>query len=153
MIEYIITSLIFLGGASFLGRGKYSAELKMEVVQAVLEEKRTIDDVSREYVLHKSTVNKWVSLYQQNGTEGIERKYNTYTSEFKLQVVEDMRTNQLSYRATAIKYNIGIHTSIKQWERTYLKEGYEGLRKKRGAARVSHAQAARRFCVRRQMKI
>jgi transposase len=50
-----------------------------------------------------------------------------FTGEFKQNVVEDMRTNSLSYRETATKYRIPTHTTIMKWERIYLEEGAEGL--------------------------
>lgn len=50
-----------------------------------------------------------------------------YSGELKQKVIEDMRTNQLSYRETAKKYGLPTHTPIMKWERIYLEEGLEGL--------------------------
>lgn len=50
-----------------------------------------------------------------------------YTAEFKLKVVEQMRTEHLSYRETARMYEISDHSRIEKWERIYLEEGPEGL--------------------------
>lgn len=61
--------------------------------------------------------------------KGIKRK--TYSPEFKLSVIMDMRENNLSYRETMRKYL--PHTDprhmdiIQRWERIYLEEGFEGL--------------------------
>ncbi|MBU5451549.1 helix-turn-helix domain-containing protein, partial [Acetivibrio sp. MSJd-27] len=94
---------------------------------------KSIDEISETYCIHKSDISKWVAKYQYHGMEGMEQRCYTYLPEFKQQVIEDMRTNQLSYRETAAKYNIGIHTTIKRWERIYLEKGYEGLKEqKRG---------------------
>lgn len=54
-----------------------------------------------------------------------------YTSEFKINVVEHMRTDHLSYSETARLYEINDHHRIQQWERIYLEEGPEGLAKER----------------------
>lgn len=116
-----------------MGKRKYSAELKMEIVNLVLKEGKSIDEVAEKFYVHKGDISKWVAAYQYHGAEGVERQYRTYTPEFKRQVIEDMRSNHLSYRETAAKYNIGIHSTIKQWERIYLEKGYEGLKEqKRG---------------------
>jgi transposase len=112
-----------------MGKKIYSVELKMEVVTAVLNSDKSIDTVAKDYAINKTTINKWVTSYKQTGIEGVEREYRSYTPEFKMQVVKDLRANNLSYRSAATKYNIGIHTTIKQWERIYLEEGYEGLKK------------------------
>jgi hypothetical protein len=51
----------------------------------------------------------------------------SYSGEFKLKVIEDMRENQLSYREAMRKYGIGGKVLIQKWERIYLEEGPEGL--------------------------
>ena len=116
-----------------MGRQKYATVFKLEIIDAISKGGTTIAEASKLYSIDSSTIRKWATVYKQSGVEGVERQYNSYTPEFKQQVVEDMRNNQLSYRATAIKYNIGMHTTIKQWERIYLEKGYEALKEtKRG---------------------
>ena len=56
-----------------------------------------------------------------------ERKaYRRYTAEFKIEVVETMRREELSYRETAQRFEID-HSRVMLWERIYLEEGSEGL--------------------------
>ena len=55
------------------------------------------------------------------------RERKVYTSEFKLEVVEDMRANHLSAHMAAQKYGIGNKETVKNWERIYLEEGSAGL--------------------------
>lgn len=50
-----------------------------------------------------------------------------YTGEFKQEVVETMQREKLSYRETAVLYEIPDHGRVRQWERIYLEEGPEGL--------------------------
>lgn len=54
-----------------------------------------------------------------------------YTGEFKEQVIEDMRSNNLGYNETMRKYGITGREVISKWERIYLEEGPEGLYKER----------------------
>lgn len=57
-----------------------------------------------------------------------------YTGEYKQNVVEDMRKNNLSQGETAKKYHIS-RSMIQRWERRYLEEGPDGLnidRRRRG---------------------
>ncbi len=51
-----------------------------------------------------------------------------YTSEFKIKVVETMRTEHLSYHEAARQYDVSDHHLIAKWERIYLEEETEGLR-------------------------
>ena len=50
-----------------------------------------------------------------------------YTGEFKQMVVETMMQEKLSYREAAVKFGIGNHSHVANWERIYLMEGPEGL--------------------------
>lgn len=50
-----------------------------------------------------------------------------YTPEFKKMVVETMRKEHLSVRATMQEFEINDHKIIERWERIYLEEGEEGL--------------------------
>ena len=63
------------------------------------------------------------------------RKNRSYSAEFKLSVIMDMREHRLGYRETMRKYfphlNDGSISFLKQWERIFLEEGAEGLMKER----------------------
>ena len=58
-----------------------------------------------------------------------------YSPEFKISVILDIRENQLSYCETVRKYGLGSVESggaramLQRWERKYLEEGIEGLKK------------------------
>ena len=73
-------------------------------------------------------------------------KQKTYSAEFKICVIMDMRENHLGYRETVRKYWETTSRSeeelykdtLKRWERIYLEEGAEGLMKeRRGKASAS----------------
>ena len=63
------------------------------------------------------------------------RKNKSYSAEYKIGVIMDMREHRLGYRETARKYNLGksgsTATTIQRWERIFLEEGAEGLMKER----------------------
>ncbi len=63
-------------------------------------------------------------------------KNKVYSFEFKLMVVTQMLEQHLGYREAAIKFGISSKGAngkgiVKRWERIYLEEGEEGLKKKR----------------------
>ena len=63
------------------------------------------------------------------------RKNRSYSAEFKIGVIMDMREHRLGYRETMRKYfphlNERSIAFLKQWERIFLEEGAEGLKKER----------------------
>jgi transposase len=56
--------------------------------------------------------------------------FRSYSPEFKISVIMDMRKNHLGLRETERKYHIE-HSVILKWERIFLEEGAEGLMKER----------------------
>ena len=50
-----------------------------------------------------------------------------YSGEFKQMVVETMMQEKLSYREAAVKFGIGNHSQVANWERIYLMEGPESV--------------------------
>ncbi len=65
-----------------------------------------------------------------------ERKNKTYSPEFKISVIMDMREHHLGYGETVRKYLQGVSPTsaigtLQRWERIYLEEGAEGLMKER----------------------
>ena len=66
------------------------------------------------------------------------RKNKTYSPEFKVSVIMDMREHRLGYRETVRKYwdvsygqEQNYYKQVQRWERIYLEEGAEGLMKER----------------------
>jgi len=50
-----------------------------------------------------------------------------YIGEFKQQVVETMREENLSFQEAAKRFQISNPASVSRWEKIYLEEGIEGL--------------------------
>ena len=44
--------------------GPYSEELKQEIIQLNLEEKRSIKSLSMEYGISTSTISRWLTVYR-----------------------------------------------------------------------------------------
>ena len=59
------------------------------------------------------------------------RKNRSYSSEFKISVILDMREHRFGYVEPARKYGIPNYRVIQRWERIYMEEGAEGLMKER----------------------
>ena len=65
------------------------------------------------------------------------RKNRSYSAEFKIGVIMDMREHRLGYRETARKYELTVTSEasaanmVQRWERIFMEEGAEGLMKER----------------------
>ena len=77
-------------------------------------------------------------------------KNKIYSPEFKRSVIIDMREHHFSYCETVRKYNLGSTRTggaiqmLQRWERKYLEEGIEGLKKEnRGRPTVNGKKRGR----------
>ena len=78
------------------------------------------------------------------------QKFKTYSPEFKINVIMDMREHRMGYRETVRKYwdvskgqEANYKNAVQRWERIYLEEGAEGLMKER-RGRVCSASGTRK---------
>ncbi|MFR4023413.1 MAG: hypothetical protein ACLTZI_10740 [[Eubacterium] siraeum] len=90
------------------------------------------------------------------------RKNKTYSTEFKVNVIMDMREHHMGYRETARKYSLvrqseaSAASMVQRWERIFLEEGAEGLMKERRGRLVPLAEQGkedRRSWIKRSRKI
>ena len=112
--------------------GKYSSELKLEVVNYYLKGNGYEATAKHFGIPAFDTVRKWVKKYEEHGVKGLLKNQKTsYSGEFKQNVIEYMHTNHLSYQETAIHFNIAGAEVINRWERIYYEEGPQALYEER----------------------
>ncbi|TFD93811.1 helix-turn-helix domain-containing protein, partial [Jeotgalibacillus sp. R-1-5s-1] len=62
----------------------------LKVVLSVLDEKKSMGVVSKEYSVAKSTLNDWIRKYQSDGIDGLKesKTWKAYSQELKRQAVD-----------------------------------------------------------------
>ena len=115
---------------------KYSTEFKMKIVQEYLNEEGGYKYLTDKYGLSDhSVVRRWVNSYKTQGYEGlkISRKNNSYSFEFKKNVVKLYLTGEMSYQELSNQFKINNPAIIARWVINFRNQGLDGLRpKKRG---------------------
>ena len=107
---------------------KYSPSFKREVVDAYLEGSAGFKVIAARFNLHKKLVEVWVAHFRQEGQAGLDRQRSQFTAEFKLQVLEHMWREELSYGQTQALFGIRNKTGVATWEREYNEGGIEALK-------------------------
>jgi transposase len=110
---------------------KHSTPFKLSVVSAYESGLGGFREVGARFGLDHATVRKWVSIHAAHGIAGLERKYGSYDSDFKLSVLRRMWDDGLSHRQAAAIFNIRDKSSIADWERRYERGGMEALSPRR----------------------
>lgn len=107
---------------------KYDADFKLQLVEQYLSSNRSgFKRLSKEYGIAPGTLQRWVASYQQHGVEGVNKKFSTYSAEFKLSVLQHMWKEELSYRQVAAVFNIRGGGILGMWEQQYHEGGLDAL--------------------------
>ena len=121
---------------------KYTKQFKLHVVQDYLTSSLGFILIARKYQIKShATVNKWVRQYQRFGVSGLEvrRPEKVYDGNFKVTVLNWMKTNQASITETALNFDISAPSTIWQWQRTFEDEGLDALFRNRGRSKIMSA--------------
>ncbi len=106
---------------------KYTKAFKVQVAERYLTGRDGYRGVAKEFGIAHNLVREWSHLYERWGETIFDPSYTTHSLAFKLEVLNDMATNRLSNRETAVKYRISSPGMISRWRSTYDREGTAGL--------------------------
>ena len=111
---------------------KYHKKLKIKVIKEYEKNNISKCKLSKKYKIPLSTIKNWIKWYMDNGIKGVSKKVKnkSYTSKFKLFVLQYKKTNNLTFRETAVKFDITNDSIIVNWQRKYDEYGLEGLNSK-----------------------
>lgn len=113
---------------------KYSPEFKLKIVTEYLQGTLGYHSLAKKYQIpSQSQIETWVRQYKLEGKNGLQAKEKqAYPGEFKLNVLNYMKTTGASYSQTAIYFGISDLGTIANWKATFLKDGVEALFKSKG---------------------
>lgn len=116
-----------------MGKELFSEELKLAVVQYVLEG-HTLKEASEKFCVSCTPIEKWVNLYKLHGAKGLLSRnlvgrQKGFDGEFRLKVLQYKQEHHLSCTQTAMHFCLDVVT-VCRWEKKFQKEGARGLMKK-----------------------
>lgn len=109
-------------------RNKYNYAFRLQCVEAVVKQNRSVKEVAAEKGFEHSNLRLWVSFYQYYGKSGLVwdgRQH--YDLAFKLKVLKAIGDQRLSLREACVRFNIRSESTIINWQRAYESKGEEGL--------------------------
>lgn len=107
---------------------KYDEQFKLRVIRHYTAGSHGgIGAVAALFGLGKSQVRRWVRHYQRHGRAGLNKKRSVYDAPFKLEVLERMWQDQLSYQQVAALFDIRCPAHVSKWARQYHAGGVDAL--------------------------
>ncbi|WP_124321824.1 transposase [Pseudomonas chlororaphis] len=96
---------------------KYTEQAKLLVVEDYCSGSAGHREVAHRHGVNASSLRKWIAAYQALGAAGLKSKRKkNYSPEFKLNVLQRMREEELSYRQVAALFDIRKSDIIGEWE-------------------------------------
>ena len=107
---------------------KYSEQQKLDAVESYRSGELGLRATAALHTVDVASLRKWVAAYEAIGIAGIQRKRRqTYDLKFKVEVLQKLKSEELSYRQAGALFNIRRFDSIAAWERAYDRDGIAGL--------------------------
>ncbi|KIL42561.1 hypothetical protein KP77_35350 [Jeotgalibacillus alimentarius] len=114
----------------------YTIDEKLKAILSVLDEKKSVSAVSRDYQIGKTTFKDWIRKYQSDGIDGLKesKTWKAYSQELKQQAVDYYLAGQGSLSETCARFNISTSSVLRRWIKRYtsgkdLKSTSEGNKK------------------------
>lgn len=99
---------------------KHKKQFKLSAVQRYLDGPDGYTLLGRELGLSTTTLRNWVARYERHGAAGLSKKaWSKHSDKFKLSVLKHMQDNGLSYRETAVEFNLSNSNLVVEWDRRH----------------------------------
>lgn len=119
---------------------KYSEQFKLMLVREYQKGKLGYGLLAKKHNMKTSSpIKKWIKVYEKFGVEGLKRKKQneTYSVQFKLDVLSFMKNTGSSVVDTALQFGLTNPPMIASWKKTFLEGGFEALERPKGRLPMS----------------
>ena len=108
----------------------YSIKQKKEVIDYIINNDASLCQAQKKFNINRETIRIWLYRYKHGGNKKLKnsKKYNKYTGQFKVDVVEYMHEHRFSHKKTSIIFMIS-DCLVKEWDLVYRHEGKDVLLK------------------------
>lgn len=99
-------------------------DFKFKAVKYVVYGKHSYREAARKFNVHQEQIRVWTNRYKTYGKNGlIPKPIQKYDGKFKVDVVEYMYANHLSFEKTAIHFGLPSSTNVVLWKQMYDEKG------------------------------
>jgi len=99
----------------------HTLDEKLKAVLSVLDEKKPVGVISRDYQVAEKTIKAWIRKYQLDGIDGLKesKTWKVYSPALKRQAVEYYLAGQGSQSETCAHFNISTSSVLRKWIKRY----------------------------------
>ena len=101
---------------------KFTNVQKLEAVTRYQNGAESIEEIAKSLGTYRSVVSNWIKQFEYHGLSAFEKSYTSYTTQFKMDVLNYMQENGVSSNEAAVIFKISSPGMIRNW-RTQLEKG------------------------------
>ncbi|WML56168.1 IS3 family transposase [Neobacillus sp. PS2-9] len=107
---------------------KFTIEEKLEAVIRYHQGSEGVKFIAKSIGVHHTVLLNWIKQYEHHGEDAFKNPYTSYTTEFKLDVLNYIKETGTSIRETAAIFNIATHSTIQKWLKGFESNGIDALK-------------------------
>jgi transposase len=107
---------------------KFNVEEKIEVVIRYQQGSEGVKSIAKSIGVHHTVLLNWIKQYEHHGADAFIKPYTSYSTEFKLDVLNYIKETGTSIREAAAIFNIATHSTISKWKRSFELHGIDALK-------------------------
>jgi transposase-like protein len=110
---------------------KFSSKEKIQAVRRYVNGTEGGKTIAKSIGVHPSIIYQWIRRYETLGENAFEKRYTSYPTQYKLDVLNYMNEQGTSIRETAAIFNIPSYETLRKWKVAYDKGGLDALQSKK----------------------
>lgn len=110
---------------------KFSPKEKVQAVRRYLEGNEGHKKIAKALGISRGVFHNWIKLYEHSGESAFEKRYTSYSAEFKLDVLNYRNENGTSVGETAAIFNMPSPSIILRWQSAFDLGGFDALQPKK----------------------
>ncbi len=110
---------------------KFSSKEKIQAVKRYLDGTESGKTIAKSIEVTPSLLREWIRRYESSGENAFEKRYTSYSTQYKLDVLNYMNENGTSIRETATLFNIPFNETLRKWKIAYETGGLDALYSKK----------------------
>ena len=107
---------------------KFNIEEKIEAIIRYQQGFEGVKTIAKSIGVDHTVLLNWIKQYEYHGESAFKKPYTSYTTEFKLDVLNYIKETGTSIRETAAIFNIATHSTIQKWLKSFELHGIDALK-------------------------
>jgi transposase len=107
---------------------KFNIEEKIEAVIRYQQGSKGVKTIAKSIGVDHTVLLNWIKQYEHHGEDAFKKPYTSYTTEFKLDVLNFIKETGTSIREAAAIFNIATHSTVQKWQKGFELHGIDALK-------------------------